>query len=83
MIHNWDQQIVRLSHCVEELEGQNEELRDLLTDAIRIYDEAIAAGHPPAVPSRFAKMCRFLLFHSLSLRSRLELSWRRLLFTVT
>jgi hypothetical protein len=83
MIHNWDQQIVRLRDRVEELEEQNEKLRDLLTDAIRIYDEGIAAGRRPAAPSRFANMYRSLLFHSVNLRSQLQQQWRRLLLTVT
>ena len=79
MIHTWDQQLVRLRHRVEELEEQNERLRDLLKDAVRIYDEAIATGHRPAAPSRVANMYRFLLFHSVSLRSQLQQQWRRLL----
>ena len=61
MIHNWDQQIVRLRHRVEELEGQNEELRDLLKDAVRICDEAIAAGRglprPRGSRTRIAPSC--------------------------
>ena len=83
MIHNWDQQIVRLRHRVEELEGQNEVLRDLLKDAVRICDEAIAAGRRPAAPSQFANKCRSLLFRSVSLRSQLQQQCRRLLLTVT
>jgi hypothetical protein len=83
MIHNWDQQIVRLRHRVEELEEQNEELRDLLKDAVHICDEAIAAGRRTAAPSRFANMYRSLLFRSVSLRSQLQQQWRRLLLTVT
>ena len=83
MIHNWDQQIVRLRHRVDELEEQNEELRDLLKDAVRICDEAIATGHRSAPPSRFANMYRFLLFHSVSLRSLLQQQWRRLLLPVS
>jgi hypothetical protein len=54
MIRTWDQQIMRQRHRVEELEAQNEEFRDLLKDAVRICDEAIAAGRRPAPPSRFA-----------------------------
>ena len=85
MIHTWDQQLVRLRHRVEELEEQNERLRDLLKDAVRIYDEEMATGHRPAAPSRFANMYRCLLFHSVSLRydcnsrgSRLMLTMRQL-----
>jgi hypothetical protein len=82
-IHTWDQQIMRLGHRVEKLEEQNEKLRDFLTEAVRICDEAIAAGRRrPPVPSRVANMYHFLLFHSVSLRSQLQLPWRRLL-TVT
>ena len=83
MIHTWDQQLVRLRHRVEELEEQNERLRDLLKDAVRIYDEEMATGHRPAAPSRVANMYRFLLFHSVSLRSQLQRQWRRLLLAVT
>ena len=83
MIHNWDQQIVRLRHRVEELEGQNKELRALLKDAVRICDEAIAAGREPAAPSRFANTYRTLLFHLVRLRSQLLQQWRRLLLKVT
>jgi hypothetical protein len=83
MIHNWDQQIVRLRHRVDELEEQNDELKDLLKDALRICDEAIATGHRSAPPSRFANMHRFLLFHSVSLRSLLQQQWRRLLLPVS
>ena len=82
MIHNWDQQIVRLRHRVEELEEQNEVLRDLLKDAVHICDEATAAGRPPAAPSPFANMYRSVVFQSVSLRSQLQQQWRRLL-TVT
>jgi hypothetical protein len=81
MIHTWDQQIVRLRHRVEKLEEQNEKLRDFLADTVRICDEAIAAGRQP---SRFvANMHRFLLFHSVTLRSQLQLLWQRLQLTVT
>src|SRR6476620_10207479 len=68
MIHNWDQQIVRLRRRAEELEEQNEKLRDLLNDAVRICDEAIAGGRRPAPPTLFANMYGVLL-HSVSLRS--------------
>ena len=79
IIHNWDQQIVRLRHRVEELEEQNEVLRDLLKDAVHICDEATAAGRPPAAPSPFANMYRSVIFQAVSLRSQLQQQWRRLL----
>ena len=82
MIHNWDQQIARLRHRVEELEEQNEVLRDLLKDAVHICDEATAAGRPPAASSAFANVYRSVVFQSVSLRSHLQQQWRRLL-TVT
>jgi hypothetical protein len=82
MIHNWDQQIVRLRHRVEELEEQNEVLRDLLKDAVHICDEATAAGRPPAASSAFTNVYRSVIFQSVSLRSQLQQQWRRLL-TVT
>ena len=76
MIHNWDQQIVRLRHRVEELEAQNKELRALLKDAVHICDEAIAAGREPAAPSRFANTYRTLLFHLARSIRRIEALWR-------
>jgi len=83
LIHTWDQQITRLRHRVEELEDQNEVLRDLLKDAVRICDEAIASGGRPETPSRFADTYRALLCHSVGLRSQVQLSWRWLLFSMT
>jgi hypothetical protein len=74
---------VRLRHRVEELEEQHEKLRDLLMDAVRICDEALASGGRPATPSRFADTYRVLLCHSVSLRSQLQLSWRWLLFSMS
>src|SRR6476661_1049718 len=83
LIHTWDQQILRLRHRVEELEEQNEQLRDLLKDAVRICDDAITTGHWIVAPSRFADTYRILLCHSVSLRSQVQLSWRWLLFSMT
>jgi hypothetical protein len=36
MLHTWDEQIMRLRDRVDELEEQNSQLSDLLTDTIRI-----------------------------------------------
>jgi hypothetical protein len=79
MMHTWDQQIMRLQHCVDDLEEQNTKLKDMLTDAVRICDEALAGGEPAPVSSRVANVRRFLLSQSASLRSQCQLLWRSLM----
>jgi hypothetical protein len=44
MLHTWDQQIMRLRNRVDELEEQNTQLSDLLTDTIRILAVGEAEG---------------------------------------
>jgi hypothetical protein len=86
-LHTWDQQIVRLSKRVDELEQLNARLTQALADAVRICDTAIAAGpEPNSTSARIAKLRRFLLYLSDGIRcqlsllpSRLRLSCRLLL----
>ena len=85
-LHTWDQQLMRLSQRVDEFEQLNAKLTHALADAVRICDTAIAAGpEPNSTSARIAKLRRFLLYLSDSIRfplsllpSRLRLSCRQL-----
>jgi hypothetical protein len=79
-LHTWDQQIMRLSQRVDELEQLNARLTHALADAVRICDTAIAAEpEPNSTSARIAKVRRFLLYLFDSIRSQLRPSCRLLL----
>jgi hypothetical protein len=84
MIHIWDQQIMRLCRHVDQLEEQNAKLREMLTDAIRICDEALTAGRGEAPDagerarssSRIANFYRLFMSQLGSTQWQLRLPWR-------